>query len=86
MKKIITNLIESLNTQDSGYSARKLTSFALMVLIAYVHYKYVDLSNAIEAILIDLGGVLLLLGIITFEQVIRFREGNSGTSKNDSTD
>ena len=77
MKKIIENLINSLNNQDSGFSARKLTAFALMVLIAYVHYKYVDLSNAIEAILIDLGGVLLLLGIITFEQILKFKNGNS---------
>ena len=76
MKKIIENLINSLNNTDSGYSARKLTAFSLMILIAYVHYKYVDLSNAIEAILIDLGGVLLLLGIVTFEQIIRFREGS----------
>ena len=52
-----------------------------MILIAYVHYKYVDLSNAIEAILIDLGGVLLLLGIVTFEQIIRFREGGSSSPK-----
>lgn len=81
MKKIIKNLINSLNNTDSGYSARKLTAFSLMILIAYVHYKYVDLSNAIEAILIDLGGVLLLLGIVTFEQIIRFREGGSNTPK-----
>ncbi len=77
MKKIIENLINSLNNTDSGFSARKLTAFALMILIAYVHYKYVDLSNAIEAILIDLGGVLLLLGIITFEQILKFKNGNS---------
>ena len=76
MKKIIENLINSLNNSDSGFSARKLTAFSLMILIAYVHYKYVDLSNAIEAILIDLGGVLLLLGSVTFEQIIRFREGS----------
>lgn len=77
MKKIIENLINSLNNTDSGFSARKLTAFSLMILIAYVHYKYVDLSNAIEAILIDLGGVLLLLGIITFEQILKFKNGNS---------
>ena len=77
MKKIFENLLNSLNNKDSGWSARKLTALALMILIAYVHYKYVDLSNAIEAILIDLGGVLLLLGIITFEQILKFKNGNS---------
>ena len=77
MKKIFENIINSLNNTDSGFSARKLTAFSLMILIAYVHYKYVDLSNAIEAILIDLGGVLLLLGIITFEQILKFKNGDS---------
>ena len=81
MKNLINNLINSLNNTDSGFSARKLTAFALMVLIAYIHYKYVDLSNAIEAILIDLAGVLLLLGIITFEQVIRFKQGSNSAPK-----
>jgi hypothetical protein len=47
-----------------------------MVLITYTHYKYVDLSNAIEAILIDLAGVLIALGIITMEQVIKFKNGD----------
>jgi hypothetical protein len=75
MKDIITNLFASFNNQEGGFSARKLTAFALMVLIAYTHYKYVDLSNAIEAILIDLAGVLLLLGIITFEQILKFKNG-----------
>lgn len=75
MKNIITNLFASFNNLDGGFSARKLTAFALMILIAYVHYKYVDLSNAIEAILIDLAGVLLLLGIITFEQILKFKNG-----------
>ena len=77
MKNLFNNLFNSLNNQDSGFSARKLTAFALMVLIAYIHYKYVDLSNAIEAILIDLAGVLLLLGIVTMEQIIRFKGDKS---------
>jgi hypothetical protein len=76
MKDIITNLFASFNNQEGGFSARKLTAFALMVLIAYTHYKYVDLSNAIEAILIDLAGVLIALGIITMEQVIKFKNGD----------
>lgn len=75
MKNIINNLFASFNNLDGGFSARKLTAFALMILIAYTHYKYVDLSNAIEAILIDLAGVLLLLGIITFEQILKFKNG-----------
>jgi hypothetical protein len=76
MKDIITNLFASFNNKEGGFSARKLTAFGLMVLITYTHYKYVDLSNAIEAILIDLAGVLIALGIITMEQVIKFKNGD----------
>lgn len=76
MKNLFNNLFASLNNQEGGFSARKLTAFSLMILIAYIHYKYVDLSNAIEAILIDLAGVLLLLGIITFEQILKFKNGD----------
>jgi hypothetical protein len=76
MKNIIDKLLKSFDNSEGGFSARKLTAFALMILISYTHYKYVDLSNAIEAILIDLAGVLIALGIITMEQVIKFKNGD----------
>jgi hypothetical protein len=76
MKDIIYNFLKSFDNSEGGFSARKLTAFGLMVLITYTHYKYVDLSNAIEAILIDLAGVLIALGIITMEQVIKFKNGD----------
>ncbi len=63
------------NIPKQGFSARKLTAFALMVCIAFIHFKYVDKDNAIEAMIIDLSGVLLCLGIVTAQNIIEFKQG-----------
>jgi hypothetical protein len=82
MKRIINTLIGSFDTiKENGFSARKLSAFALMVLIAYAHYKYLDISNVVEVIIIDLCGVLILLGLVTMEQVIKLKNGNNETIK-----
>jgi hypothetical protein len=76
MKEIINGLWASFNTYEKGASARKLTAFALMVLIAYCHIKYVDNTNVIEAIIIDLSGVLLCLGLVTASNIIELKNGS----------
>jgi hypothetical protein len=77
MKKIINSLIGSFdNKKENGFSARKLTAFALMVCIAYVHFKWVNHDNVAEVLIIDLCGVLILLGLITAEQVIKLKNGS----------
>ena len=75
------NLVKSFTTEKGGFAARKLTAFALMVLIAYCHYKYVDNTNVIETIIIDLSGVLLCLGLVTASNIIELKNG----SKKDET-
>ena len=77
IKQIATNILNSFNTFEKGFSARKLSAFTLMVCIVYVHYKWVNHDNVAEVLIIDLCGVLILLGIVTAEQIIKF--------KNDST-
>ena len=76
MKQIINDLWASFNNHELGVSARKATAFALMVLVAYIHFKYIDLSNCIEALIIDLCGVSLMLGLVTFSQLINLKNGN----------
>tara|TARA_R110000868_G_scaffold23387_1_gene94399 strand:- start:3017 stop:3247 length:231 start_codon:yes stop_codon:yes gene_type:complete len=71
---IIDNLIKSFTTEKGGFAARKLTAFALMILIAYSHFKYVDLTNVVEVLIIDLSGVLLCLGLVTAEQILSFKK------------
>ena len=78
--KIINNILASFNTFEKGFSARKLTAFSLMVCIAYIHYKFVDTSIAIEALIVDLCGVLLCLGLVTASHIISLKNG--GTNEN----
>ena len=75
--KVINNILASFNNYEKGFSARKLTAFSLMICIAYIHYKFVDTSIAIEALIIDLSGVLISLGIVTAEQVIKLKNGGN---------
>ena len=77
MKNLFTKLINSFDNENSGFSARKLTAFSLMVCVAYIHYKFIDTSTAINAQIVDLCAILVLLGIITIEQVIKLKNGNN---------
>jgi hypothetical protein len=65
------------NVKGSGFSARKLTAFALMLCIAFIHFRFVDKDNAIEALMIDLSGVLLCLGIVTAQNIIELKNGKN---------
>jgi hypothetical protein len=74
MKRIIDNLIGSFDTvKENGFSARKLSAFALMVCIAYVHFKWVNHENVAEVLIIDLCGVLILLGLVTAQNVLDYK-------------
>jgi hypothetical protein len=77
MRKLFDRLVNSFDNENAGFSARKLTAFALVLCIYYIHYKYVNESIAIEALIVDLCGVLISLGIITAEQVIKLKNGGN---------
>ena len=65
------------NTTKNSYSARKLTAFAFVLFSGYLHIKYVNEENAINFLMVDALTALLCLGIITFEQVIKFKNGEA---------
>jgi len=73
--EIFGNLVKSFNTEKGGFAARKLTAFALMVCIAWIHYLFVDTNNAIEALIIDLVGVAFFLGLVSFTQILELKNG-----------
>ena len=80
---MINKLIGSFdNVKNQGFSARKLTAFALMLCIAFIHFRFVDNSNAIEALMIDLSGVLLCLGIVTAQNIIELKNNNNQQNAN----
>jgi hypothetical protein len=80
--KLIDKILNSFScNKEKDFSARKLTAFSIMTLIAYCHFRYVDSTVIVQVLVIDTIFVLLLLSIITFEQVIRLKNGN--TNNND---
>ena len=68
-------ILASFRNEPGGASARKLTAFAFMLCVAWVHLKYVNHQNAIAALVIDVSAALLSLSIVTAENLIRLRHG-----------
>jgi len=80
--KIIKDIWASFNNHEQGASARKLSAFALMCMIAYIHASQLTTENAVEFLIIDLCGVFLSLGLITFSQIVELKNGSkNGTDK-----
>lgn len=69
-------LMKSFDNQEDGLSARKLTAFAIMVLIIIAHVKWLnscyknnEFNLLPEILMIDYGAILTLLGLTTWERV-----------------
>lgn len=82
MKKIFldfkNNLSASLKFGQDGYSARKITSLFVMLLVGTAHIIWIkhcfvkdDFSLLSEVLLIDYGFVAALLGMTTYSQNIQ---------------
>ena len=82
VKEFFIGFLYTFSNNKKGNSARKTTAFALMLCVGWIHYKYVDKSNAINALWIDLIFVALMLGIVTAENLI---ELYFGKNKKDET-
>lgn len=83
MNKAISYLLSSFDNKTPGASARKLTAFITMLLIVYCHFRYVDVGNVVEVIMIDCGFVLSLLGLTTWENVKKKDESKNSNSQPD---
>lgn len=80
IKEIINNLIGSLdNKQDSGYSGRKLTGLFSVLIGACVTYVLPE-DAKLHALYSWQILALLCLGIVTVEQIIKFK--NDQENKN----
>ena len=71
-------ILDSFRNEPGGASARKLTAFAFMLCVGWIHLKWVNHENAISALVIDVSAALLSLSIITAENLIRLRHGGKG--------
>lgn len=93
MKKDLTifqKLIHSFDNGPGGFSARKLSAFVGVVVAVYATYEFVDTSTVISALMVWLTFSLLCLGIITAEQILRFKgqpeQKNEEQTNNDKSE
>jgi hypothetical protein len=85
IKKFITNLVRSLdNIQHQGYSARKLTALFGVLMGAYITKYHLPEADQFYALICWLLLALLCLGIVTFEQIIKLKNGSD--EKHSDTD
>lgn len=72
MKKFIDKIISSLDNHTKGFSARKLTAFAVMLCVIAAHVKWLSLGDFAmlgEILLIDYAFVAALLGMTTYQSI-----------------
>ena len=75
MKNLINNIIGSFKTGDGGLSARKLTAFTSIMVAIYVTYT-LPADMRLNALFAWQLLALLCLGIVTIEQIIKFKNEN----------
>lgn len=81
MKKLFDNLIKSFTTDSEGFSARKLSAFVGVMTAIYVTAKEIPQEAQIHALYAWLCFALICLGIVTVEQIIRFKNGPESNSQ-----
>lgn len=75
IKRVVNDFVESFNTTKKGFSIRKIIAAIIVGCIIYIHYKFVNSANAVTVLLYDMGFVLVMLGIVTIDQLYRFKNG-----------
>lgn len=80
---IIHKLIASFDNTTDGFSARKLSAFAGVIVSIIATFRFVDDKTIIEALMVWLVFALLCLGIVTAEQVLKFYKGGGDSPKID---
>jgi hypothetical protein len=76
----INNIVRSLdNIQANGYSARKLTALFSMFMAAFIAVQKLPSDAQLHALYSFELLALLCLGIVTIEQIIKFKTGNGNT-------
>ena len=75
LNSIVKNLLDSFNTKNEGWSGRKLTALFCVLIGAYITKYKLPVEAQLHALYAWLGVAMLCLGIVTVEQVIRFKNG-----------
>ena len=80
--KFFDNIIASLHTDKGGFSGRKLTALAIIIMDYQVHKEWVDYAHSKqdfallgEILMIDYCMVAICLGLVTMEAITKFKNG-----------
>lgn len=73
----VENVLNSLNTDKPGFSARKLSAFAAVMVSMYITIKHSTDTNVDTLIMTWLTFSLLCMGLITFAQLAQFKNGGT---------
>lgn len=80
-RKFLSDMLKSfyIGKGQEGLSARKLTAFALMICVAYLHYQFADVKNSATFLFYDLVAILIALSIVSIEKIIELTSAIKGT-------
>jgi hypothetical protein len=78
MKTFISKLFASLDNHSLGYSGRKLSAMVGVLTGVYITIKLLPATDQLHALYAWLTFALLCLGIVTVEQIIKFKNGQTG--------
>lgn len=76
MKTFITKLFASLDNHSLGYSGRKLTALFAILMGAYITAYKLPTEAYLHALYAWQILCMLCLGIVTVEQIIKFKNGS----------
>jgi hypothetical protein len=83
--KLMRKIIASFDNSTDGFSARKLSAFAGVIVSVIATFRFVDAATIVEALMVWLVFALLCLGIITAEQLLKFYSRGKATEETTTT-
>ena len=72
LREILDNLLNSFKTNSGGYSARKISAFAIIVMVISLHIKWFNSDKweyVGEILALDFAFVSVALGMTTYEAI-----------------
>lgn len=85
MKKLVNDILASFKANKEGYAARKLSAFVAVLTGMILSYEYADVTVIVPLVSIWLIFALILLGIVTFQEIIQLKNGDSSLSSSTTT-
>ena len=75
MKKLFAKLVASFDMTHNGFSGRKISACIAVIVAVHLSEKFASATNVEYIINSWMLFALLCLGIVTVEQILRFKSG-----------